>query len=386
MAFEKVPYLVRIALALGLAIASLCPPQTVSACPFCAAVTPTLVQRRENSQLAALGEITAKSDKQIDVRLHYVLHQAEDGKLAADSVVQVPIDPQNSELKQAHPGWLVLAMHEATGWTLLPVDETAYAYVARSPSLRTKPAERLAYFARFLEHSNPLIAEDAYMEFGHAPLDQVRQVADRFDPAKLSLWILDPQIPGSRKGFYGLALGLSGGGKNRQQNLDFLQARLEAADDDFRAGFDGILGGYLLLGGKSALAGIDQHLLTNPKAANGDVRHAMTALRFFYEFGTGIPKQQIAAAMAHLVERPEFAAAAIVDLARWEDWGVLDQVAAAWPAKDSDPQLDRAIVGYLVNCPLDSAAEKLKEIRHKYPQRAAQAAQFQFPAGTVGRQ
>ena len=80
---------------------------------------------------------------------------------------------------------------------------------ARAPNRRRPAAERLPYYARFLEYPNPLLAEDAYLEFGNASYDEVAQVAADLPFAKLRRWITDPQIPEARQGFYGLALGLA---------------------------------------------------------------------------------------------------------------------------------------------------------------------------------
>jgi len=50
----------------------------------------------------------------------------------------------------------------------------------------------------------------------------------------------------------------------------------------------GIFGGYLIAVGEPALELIEDRYLANPTAANGDVRHAMTALRFYHEV-LGLP-------------------------------------------------------------------------------------------------
>ena len=63
-------------------------------------------------------------------------------------------------------------------WTIVPVSEIGYAYAARAPELRIPTAERLRYFTPYLEHADPLVANDAYLEFGHAPFDDVAKVAD----------------------------------------------------------------------------------------------------------------------------------------------------------------------------------------------------------------
>ncbi|HEV7222256.1 MAG TPA: hypothetical protein VGN42_06100, partial [Pirellulales bacterium] len=75
------------------------------------------------------------------------------------------------------------------------------------------------------------------------------------------------------------------------------------------------MGGYLMAAGEPALELIEHKYLADPRAASGDVRHAMTALRFYHEYGREIPAERLARALRKLLVRQEFAAAAIVDLA-----------------------------------------------------------------------
>ena len=108
-----------------------------------------------------------------------------------------------------------------------------------------------------------------------------------------------------------------------------------------------------MLAGTSGLQHVEQRLLANPQARVGDVRHAATALRFMHEFGAAvIPTVEITRATRQLLARPDLAAAAIVDLARWEDWESLLAVAALFDEKAyADAATSRAIVGYLSVCP-----------------------------------
>jgi hypothetical protein len=259
-------------------------------------------------------------------------------------------------------------------WHAVAVDEAAYAYFARAPSLKTPAVQRLRYFAPFLEHADPLIAEDAYLEFGHAPFDEVARVADALPMARMRSWLGDPQVPPSHKGFYGLALGLAPPGEDRAANAAALRELILAPADDFRGGFDGILGGYLLLTGATGLDLVETRYLANRQAADGDVRHAQTALRFYWEYGHEIARPRLAAAMRHLLARSEFADSAITDLARWKDWGAWQQVTALYRS-DGDPgaATRRAVVGYLSACPDARAATALAELRRRDPDGVAEA-------------
>jgi hypothetical protein len=171
-----------------------------------------------------------------------------------------------------------------------------------------------------------------------------------------------------------LALGLGGDAATRRANAEFLKGLILAPENDFRAGFDGILGGYLLLTGASGLELIESRYLANPTAADGDVRHSLTAVRFYHEFGREIPQERLQAAVAHLLVRPEFAEAAVTDLARWKDWTQLEAIGRRYTDKAyAQPAVRRAIVGYLLACPLPEGARILARLREVDPRGVAAA-------------
>jgi hypothetical protein len=346
-------------------------PETLAACPFCTALRPTLAQQRESAQIVALAEpLAGDQSKQAGDAARFRLHQVFKGKERVAGAAQLSVE---TEQKLA-PGSLALLFGEGDEksppaeleWSLFAVNETVLAYFARAPSLRTPTPERLRYFVKYLEHADPLVAEDALFEFGHAPYDALVQMADALPADRLREWLANPNIPGQRKGFYGLALALSGSGAQREENRDFLQRLVVEPADDFRAGFDGILGGYLVVAGEKGLALIEERILANPKSADGDVRHATSALRFYHEFGRDIPAARLCQAMRHLLARPEFAAAAIVDLARWQDWEALPQIAALYEVK-APSATRRAVVGYLLASPQPAARAELARLRQLDP-------------------
>jgi len=365
----------RASLAILLGLAFFASASRAGACPFCTALKPTLAQQRAAARVTALVELEqAAAGGPATVKLHQAITGGD--VLQKRERLTIPLD------LSAEPGTLLVIFGrgdaegspEALDWHAVAVDEVAYAYLARSPALEIAAAERLAYFARYLEHANPLVAEDAYLEFGHAPFDVVAESAELLPMDKVRRWLTDPAVPASRKGFYGLALGLARDAADREQNAALLREQIVTPDDDFRSGFDGILGGYLLLSGVPGLELIEASYLADPKAAVGDVRHAMTALRFYHECGRQIPTDRLSAAMRHLLARPEFAEAAIIDLARWQDWTAMDQIAGLYSSEAyAQPATRRAIVGYLTACPKDDAARALRELRELDPQGIAAA-------------
>jgi hypothetical protein len=349
----------------------------VAACPFCTALKPTLVQRRESAAVAAVGELVeVAADRQV-YRLHKVLRGESLLTDARKLIVprQRAVAVAATAAKDAGPaklGSLVVllatrtdeAAHELT-WDVTPVSELGYAYFVRAPASKLPTRERLKFFAAYLEHRDESLAEDAYLEFGHAPYDEVARVADLLPMESLRKWLVDPRVPQPRKGFYGLALGLAQNDNDRRANVALLRKLVLEPADDFRAGFDGVLGGYLVAAGEPALKLIEERILANPRAAEGDVRHAQTALRFCHEFGReSLTSQQLSKAARRLLARPEFAATAIIDLARWQDWDALENIAGLFgrPGYES-PETTRAVVGYLLACPAPQAARELARLR-----------------------
>jgi hypothetical protein len=339
-----------------------------SACPFCTAVKSTLSQRREAATVVAIAECLESAPQQATFRVHELLK----GEQVPTENLRISLDAQ---LK---PGSLAILFGDGApenlAWSCEPASELGLSYFVKAPTLRKPSAERLPYFVRFLEHADPLAAQDAFNEFGHAPYDAVQQVAELFPADQLRAWLADPGVRDERKGFYGLALGLAGRIKDRPAQEAFLRQQIEKPADDFRAGFDGILGGYLILAGEAGLEVVEQRILADPRARVGDVRHAMSSLRFYQEFGREIPTPRLARALRHVLGRPEFAAAAIIDLARWRDWNALPEVVALY-GTDPLPEAAtrRAIVGYLLNCPAPQASTELAKLRRKDPQGVAEA-------------
>jgi hypothetical protein len=327
-----------------------------------------LAQQREQADVVALAEVlSTDSDGRSKLQLHVVSQGGE--AFHSGQRLRVPLDVA------AKAGALVLLFGNAddgmpTGeirWHGVVANEISYAYFARSPSLKTPAVERLHYFANYLEHADPLIAEDAYLEFGHAPFDVVAEMADALNGRKLRQWLVDPAVPEARKGFYGLAIALAAPTSKREATAEFLREQIMAPANDFRAGFDGVLGGYLLLAGRPGLELVESRYLKNPNSADGDVRHALTALRFYYEYGREIPRPRLARAAAQLLDRSEFVAEVIPDLSRWEAWNLLPEVVEIYSQPGVDERARRAVVGYLLACPGIEARQALAQLRSVDP-------------------
>ena len=356
-----------------------------TACPFCLADEPTLAQRRESADGVALGEAAGRREngKQQTFQLHTIFKGPAELKKRGKIDIDAPTAKTGSLAILFATADSEQERLERWDWNTAFANEALLGYFAAAPDLRHPVEKRLAYFAGYLEHADREIARDAYLEFAHAPYEDVVRVADKFDFTAVRRWLESPRVPDERKGFYGLVLGMARREEDRAANRSELQRLIEADDGEFRAGFDGVLAGYLLLTGESGLKEIEKRYFVGDRAKHGDVRHTMNALRFYYEYGPKEVRNDIARAVSRLIERPAFAASAITDLARWEYWKVLDQVAALYDRDSfSDGPTRRAIVGYLNVCDRPEAAAALERLRERDPSGVEAAEKVLFlPAG-----
>jgi hypothetical protein len=368
--FQESALVIRLGFAAALFL-TLEPAKLASGCPFCLAIEPTLAQRREAAAAVALGEAAgeAANGKSSEFQLHSVFKGRNEVKQrSAVDAGSVAAKPGTLAILFGASG--TAANDRQLEWNAVFANETLLGYFSQAPDLREPPEKRLAYFARYLEHPDRDIARDAYLEFAHAPYDDVRTIADKFDYASMRKWLLSKAVPDERKGFYGLTLGMAKATADRDANRAVLQQLIKEDRDDFRSGLDGVMAGYLLISGSEALKVIESRYLANEKAPHGDIRHAARALRFYFEYGPKALRSDIASTVTRLVERPAFAAAAITDLARWEHWDVLETVMSLFHRQGfDDAPTQRAIVGFLKACPDRRAAACLERLRVRDPKR-----------------
>lgn len=342
------------------------------ACPFCNAVQPSFAELRAEAQAVVVGEALGCGN----FTVRQVIDGAESLGMPEALVVDEDRTPQGrlALLLGKRVSSLASVTGDAWRWTVIAADETSLAYYVRTPVVSLPAAERLPYFVKYLEHADREVAEDAFREFGRAPFDAVAAIAPAFPYESLRAWLVDPNVPGERKGFYGMALGLAPAGAEREPNVELLRKVVTAPAGEFRAGFDGVLGGFLWAEAATALDLIDERFLRNPAAAEGDVRHAQAALRFYLQYGRAIPEPRLITSVALLLDRPATAPGALQDLTRRRAWSYVARAEKLFLASaGDDPALDRAAVGYLLVCPEAEARAALKRLKQAAPERTAEA-------------
>lgn len=375
-------------------------------CPFCPPAAPTLSEQAAASDAVALVSFvasTAASTAENNApsstfKVVEILKNFE-GRLEKDAEIKIP------EKLAGRAGDLFLLMGKAEGrdaknitWdTPSAISEIGFQYLKQAPAPETPKHQRLKYFLKFLEYSDPLLADDAYYEFAAADYEDVVLIKDELQPERIKKWINDPDTLAPRLGLYGLMLGLSGD----DDDAELLKEKILDEADKTRLGIDGIMGGYLLLTEEEGMQLIEETKIKNPEAPVADVHAAMSAFRFLWDYGEGvIPRSRLIEATRLLIDRPDVANLAIADLARWKDWSVMDKLMEVY--KKGDPTnplgniaIRRAVIRYMIAATLDQpetadpenppahvakAQKHLENLRLLDPKAVSQAERLMLPS------
>ncbi len=260
--------------------------------------------------------------------------------------------------------------------TPIPLSKKAVDYLLRLPSLPESGAKRLAFFYKYLECGDSLLERDSYDEFARAPYDDVKALKPYMNRQELLRWIQDPEVATSRKRLYLTMLGICG----KPQDAQLLERILLSPTDRPKMGLDAMIACYLTLKGPQGLPLVEKHFLGNPKASYSEVYAAIQALRFHGQSESVIPRKRLARAFHLLLDRPELADLVIPDLARWEDWSVMDRLVELFKQAEGKKSWVRVpVVQYLKACPEPRAKELLKELE-KIDPKAVRRASFFFPS------
>lgn len=333
-----------------------------TSCPFCDAPSLTLAEQLSASQTAVLvqwagGEKANREESFSGTTNYEIVEIVEDesGKLKKKDIIKL------DRYRASRKGELFVLLgnlsDDRVEWgSPLEVTETSFNYMKQAPTQEAPTQERLAYFMKFLEYPDPLISTDAYSEFANAPYKDIVKLRAIMPREKLREWLTNPEAAPSRTtrtGLFGLMLGLSG----NESDAEFMKAKVLEETEDFRLGIDGVISGYLILAGEEGLDVIDEHKLGNITVPFSETFAAMQALRFMWTYGDErISKDRLRQSMRILLERPNLADLVIVDLARWEDWGVMDQLMSLYNKEEYEvPSIKRAIVRFMLIAEKDNS-------------------------------
>jgi len=205
------------------------------------------------------------------------------------------------------------------------------------------------------------------------------------DPTVLLNWIETPNIPSNRRRLYATMLGICGTPADASEIEKILLGE-DLGDDasDLRSGLDALIACYVVLVGPTGLDLIDKLFLdrSSRDIPFTETYAAVMALRFLGEESETIPRQRVLESLRLLLNEPKLADLVIADLARWQDWSVIEKLTAIYV--DATPEnifVREPIVNYMKACPFPEAARALVKMREIDPEAVRRAATLAGLAG-----
>ena len=375
----------------------------VQACPFCSAVSLTFAQEIAQSQAAVIvrlvepppsGALSPRAEGPLPKGKFAVVEVLKGGDLVAEAghsaADGTPIETILLEEKPVGTLFLLMGIEPPKlVWSSpIPVSERAVQYLRKLAALPEKGPDRLAFFQQHLEDSDETLARDAYDEFAVAPYADVRGLADRMDPTQLLQWIENPKVQANRRRLYATMLGACG----TPADADRIGAILASQDlgpekAEVRSGLDALIACYVTLKGPAGLDLIDE-LFLNRRGREipfTETYAAVMALRFLGEESQSVPRDRVLASLRLLLAEPKLADLVIADLARWQDWSVIDRLVELFEKAEADNIFVREpIVNYLRACPLPQAAAAIATLEKIDPEAVRRAATLAAFAGAIG--
>lgn len=265
-----------------------------------------------------------------------------------------------------------LVIPEFISWNeTTAITPAAVSYLRQVPGKDISQPLRLVYFVRFLEHQDPLIAIDAWAEFGCSTYDDVVAVQGLMSREKLRAWIADPLMSPERLGLYGMMLGLCGSAEDSEFLLGQMHDRGQPGVA-LRFGSEGLMAGYLLRTGESGLQVLIETFVL-PTNVPDTASHAFVqALQFMWSYERDLISEiRIREAMRLLLRHETMREIAITNLSRWEDWSTLPELVTMFDNECADDRsAQRAIIQFAQVC------AKVDKAHGEASEYATAAAQF----------
>jgi len=233
-------------------------------------------------------------------------------------------------------------------------------YLERAKKERALGKEAaLLYYAKFLDHPDDLIAEDAFLEFARSSDEEVGQVAKKLNPTRLRTLVQNLKLDADRISLFAFLLGNCGD----SSDADFLCKRIESAQGEDMRALDGLLGGYIALRPKEGWKLTRDFL--NDRHNNFLKKYAaLRAVRFYMGWQPAATKTSMLAAFQVVIPDGEMADLAIEDLRRWKQWDLTPLILAQYGKSTHEaPIVKRGILRYALCCPLPEARSFLDRAR-----------------------
>jgi hypothetical protein len=351
-----------------------------AACPFCSATSQTFSEELGTMDVAVIAKLvklpppSSKPGDEIQKATFEVTQIIKgEGLVKAKEKVETLYFGDGAIGKS----FLIMGISPpATMWsTPLPLTDRGAKYLTEVTRLPKDNNERLVFFQKYLEDEDEMLARDAYDEFARAPYSDIKAIKDKLTHNQVVAWIKNPDIPASRRRLYLVMLGVTG----TEKDIPMLEEFMTSSDRKAKSGLDALIACYLTLKGEAGLPLVEKLFLANEKADYADTYAAIMAIRFHGTDGGVIESKRLVKSLHPMLERPELADLVIPDLAKWEDWSVMDRLFALYKtANEKNSWVRVPVVNYLRVCPLPKAKELLQECEKIDPAAVKRANTF-FP-------
>jgi hypothetical protein len=367
---------------------------SVVACPFCGAIGATFSEEIEVSDMAVFAKLSklppkptkpaVQTDPTDVPRANFTIYKV----LKGEKLVIVGTEITAIYFGEAEIGTKFLiygASVPKPEWsTPIEMSSELESYLLETQKFPADKGERAVKVQPYLTSEDANVRQDAYNEFATTEYKDLRRVAKQFDSQQIRAGLMKLDGDESHLALSYSLLGIVG----TAADIPLLEERLTSKDDNQRKRLDALIGCYLTLKGEAGLELIKQNFVVKDLEADNFTRvyKVLLALRFHGDDGQVIAKAKIAPVLYEFLKYPKYADLVIADLARWEDWSVIDRVMELYRVKDKDVQFVREPAArYMRTCPEPAAKAYLIEMQQLDPEAFKRAMLFQYTLPKAGK-
>lgn len=347
----------------------------IKACPFCSAQGNTLLQEITAASRAVVAQATSSfvfdplatvtDEVQSTERLAtFKVTEVMAGDSPVGEVISLPM----LESWDANDACLVFAFEEDQGleWTApQKLTREGCRYLQTLMAHRTDAEARLGALITWLDETDPMIANDVYGEFAQASYAQLFGQRSRLDRVWLKEKIASVKTKPERRRLYWTLLGICGETEDIAWIEGFLTQHRHATELDI--GLDAAAGCYLTLAKESGMAYLETEYLKASEIDFTEVNAIIQAIRFHLVETDAVPRERLAAGLKCVLKEPALADLVIPDLARLEDWTVVEEMVELFRKGKECPSVRVQAIRYLQMCPLDVAKSQLEVCQEMDP-------------------
>jgi hypothetical protein len=333
-------------------------------CPFCSAIALTFTEQLEANDVVVVAKLLEVPPPSDDPDADFPKAKFEIVQVLKGNKLVGPEMKFRTQLVGSYPDgqkFLVMGVDPPKiAWsTPMKASDLVFQYLNDIQKLPAKGPKRLEFFQDYFEHDESVLAFDAYDEFARAPYDDLIAMKDQMQHDKLVGWIEDPDTSVNRRRLYFTMLGVCG----TEQDIEMLEEMIKSGDRKKQAGLDALIACYLTLKGEAGVDLVESTFLTDPDVDYVDTLAAVSALRFHGTEVEIVSKERIVSAVRHLLDKPKMADMIIPDLARWEDWTVMERLVEMFKNADDETNWLRVpVITYLRACPKPEAKTYIEEL------------------------